>query len=435
MTQPATGLLLADRYRLSHELAHGGMGYVWVADDETSEHRVAIKFQAGPRRDPVADRRFRREAQALAQLDSPHIVRVLASGTDTGLSYIVMELLHGETLGQRSAAQGPAEPAQAVAWIRQAAEGLGVAHRAGIIHRDVKPSNLFLASRTTGEVLKVIDFGIAKGHVLDGASDGTSDGTASGLIGSPCYMSPEQARGESVDARSDLWALGVVAFQLLCGRAPFMGANMPETLQRICSGSVPKISEFASELPSSLDAFFRRAFAADRELRFESAAEFAQAFARACDGEAPQGLVGRSDTTQSIVVQMASVRPARLRRPRAILGAAAALGVMGIMIWRVTPKVGEHRSELVSDAQAAAFSAEVVGPTPNPIAPPAMLLSAAPPPSSSTPASTTLKIRHRSIAPKPPASAQALPAVPAVTSPPPEFEASPPAVDQLDRRF
>jgi serine/threonine-protein kinase len=404
------------------------MGYVWVADDETSEQRVAIKFQAGPRRDAIADRRFRREAQALAQLESPHIVRVLASGTDAGLSYIVMELLHGETLRQRCAARGPVEPARVVAWIREAAEGLGVAHRAGIIHRDVKPSNLFLASTTTGEVLKIIDFGIAKGHVLDA----TSDGTASGLIGSPCYMSPEQARGESVDARSDLWALGVVAFQLLSGREPFLGANVPQTLQRICSGSVPRISEFAGDLPPSLDAFFRRAFAADRALRFESAAELAQAFARACEGEAPQGLVGRSDTTQSIAMQMASVRPAR---PRVILGAAAAAGVIGFMLWRVASNVEEPRSELVSHAQAAAFSAEVVGPSPSPNAPPAVLVSAAPLPSSTAPAAAALPVRRRPIAPKPSAAAQAVPSAPPVTPPPPKPEASRPAVDKLDRRF
>jgi hypothetical protein len=214
-----------------------------------------------------------------------------------------------------------------------------------------------------------------------------------------------------------------------------MGANVPETLQRICSGSVPRISEFAGELPSSLDAFFRRAFAADRALRFESAAEFAQAFARACEGEAPQGLVGRSDTTQSIAMQMASVRPARPRRPRVILGAAAAVGVIGIMLWRFSPKVQEPRSELVSDAQAAAFSAEVVAPSPSPTAPPAVLVSAAPPPSSTAAAAATLKIRQRPIAPKPSASAQAVPSAPAVTPPPPKPEASRPAVDKLDRRF
>ena len=184
MTQPATGFLLARRYRLGHELAHGGMGYVWVADDETSEQRVAIKFQAGPRRDAIADRRFRREAQALAQLESPHIVRVLTSGSDAGLSYIVMELLHGETLRQRCAARRPVEPAQAVAWIRHAAEGLGVAHRAGIIHRDVKPSNLFLASTPTGEVLKIIDFGIAL--IAD-----SEISRIEVIAGSQSYMSPE----------------------------------------------------------------------------------------------------------------------------------------------------------------------------------------------------------------------------------------------------
>ncbi len=283
---PAQNLVIAGRYRLSRELAHGGMSSIWHAEDSADGRAVAIKFQHAPRLDESHERRFKREVRALTQVSSPHIVKVFASGVDDGLTYIVMELLSGETLRQRGEARGRLRVDEVVTVVREAALGLRVAHDAGIVHRDIKPSNLFLATERTAEVLKIVDFGIAKGDGIEASVDTT----ASGLIGSPAYMSPEQARAETVDARSDLWSLGVVAFRLLSGQEPFAAGNVPATLQRICTGAVPKISELASGLPAALDQFFSRAFAHDRGQRHQSAAAFSSAFERACasgSGESP----------------------------------------------------------------------------------------------------------------------------------------------------
>jgi serine/threonine protein kinase len=263
---------------LAHELGHGGMSSIWQAEDSAEGRRVAIKFQEGPRLDANHQRRFKREVRALSQVRSPHIVKVFASGVDDGLTYIVMELLSGETLRRRGETRGRLRIDEVVSVVREAALGLGVAHDAGIVHRDIKPSNLFLVTEGATEVLKIIDFGIAKGDGIEASVDTT----ASGLIGSPAYMSPEQARAESVDARSDLWSLGVVAFRLLCGQEPFAAGNVPATLQRICMGPVPRISEHASGLPPALDDFFNRAFAHERKHRHQTAAAFSTAFERAC---------------------------------------------------------------------------------------------------------------------------------------------------------
>jgi len=278
LVAPTRGLVIAGRYRLSHELAHGGMSSVWLADDDAERRQVAIKFQEAPRLDSNHERRFKREVRALSQVSSPHIVQVLDSGADDGLTYIVMELLSGETLRRRGEERGQLRIAEVVGIVRQAALGLGTAHDAGIVHRDIKPSNLFMVVDGSREVLKIIDFGIAKG---DGV-EASVDTTASGLIGSPAYMSPEQARAEVVDARSDLWSLGVVAFRLLSGKEPFAAGNVPATLQRICAGPVPSISEHAPELPPTLGDFFQRAFAHERRQRHQNAAAFASAFERAC---------------------------------------------------------------------------------------------------------------------------------------------------------
>jgi len=283
LVQPAASLVVAGRYRLIQELAHGGMSSVWLADDQAERRQVAIKFQTAPRHDSNHDRRFKREVRSLSQLKSPHIVSIFDSGADDGMTYIVMELLSGETLRKRAEVRGRLSIAEVVVIVRQAARGLSAAHEAGIVHRDIKPNNLFMARQGSAEVLKIIDFGIAKGDGIEASVDIT----ASGLIGSPAYMSPEQARAESVDPRSDLWSLAVVAFRLLSGQEAFAAGNVPATLQRICTGPVPTLSEHAPGLPPTLDDFFRRAFAPDRRRRHQTAAVFAAEFQRACESRPP----------------------------------------------------------------------------------------------------------------------------------------------------
>ncbi len=256
------GSSIGGRYSLVQALDRGGMGTVWEARD-ASGSAVAIKFLTYSVANPAALRRFRREAKALEQLDHPNVVRMIDHGLEDNVPFIAMELLKGQSL-RNLLQDGAMAPRRALEVLRDAAQGLSAAHNLGIIHRDVKPNNLFLCQSDSGSVTKVIDFGIATGDGFETDSQAST----TGMIGSPAYMSPEQARGERLDDSADVWSLAVVAFQMLTGREPFSGANIPETLQRICSGRVPRASEMASGLPVGVDRLFQRAFAPKRGERF-----------------------------------------------------------------------------------------------------------------------------------------------------------------------
>lgn len=291
--RPEAGLLIAGRYELVRELGRGGMGAVWAAHDRIEPRMVAVKFQKGVGVEDGSERRFAREADALCRLSCPHVVRFFYSGRERGLSFIVMEHLLGHTLRRRLELSGHLHPREVAALIWQAAIGLGSAHRAGIVHRDVKPSNLFITVEAGNELLKVIDFGIAKGRGLGASTAG------SGAVGSPGYMSPEQALGERVDHRSDVWALAVVAFTTLCGKEPFTAENVPATLERIWRGQALQLTRVRPDLPPALDAFFARAFVQDPTHRFQSTSELAVHFERAIQGvslEPP----GRLSKTKSL---------------------------------------------------------------------------------------------------------------------------------------
>jgi serine/threonine protein kinase len=294
------GSSIGGRYSLLQPLDRGGMGTVWEARD-VSGSAVAIKFLSYSVANPAALRRFRREARALEQLNHPNVVRIIDHGLEDNVPFIAMELLNGQSL--RSLLQdGPLPPRQALEVLRDTALGLSAAHALGIVHRDVKPSNLFLCSGDAGSLTKLIDFGIATGDRFETDSQAST----TGMIGSPAYMSPEQARGERLNHSADVWSLAVVAFRMLTGREPFSGANIPETLQRICSGRVPRASEMASGLPAGIDKVFQRAFAAIPGERIASLAELTtalEAVYRAAPNIAATSLTpnktGRSDTTIS----------------------------------------------------------------------------------------------------------------------------------------
>jgi serine/threonine-protein kinase len=208
-------------------------------------------------------------------------VRVTDYGVEDGSRFMVMELLHGEALEARLRREGRLAPADAAVIVREVAMGLGDAHAHGIVHRDLKPANVFIARGGAAQVVKLLDFGIAKEINKQLVQD---DDTRSGtLLGSPMHMSPEQTRGGDVDARSDLWSLGVVAFRALTGTRPFMGKSLADVIAKICFDPIPAPSEVAPELGTTFDAFFVRAFARDPAGRFQSAEELAQAFDEACD--------------------------------------------------------------------------------------------------------------------------------------------------------
>ncbi len=255
----APGGLLAGKYRLERKLGKGSMGLVWAATHLALETPVAIKFltwdvpsegETVEQASKVAEKearedkraRFEREAKAAAQIRSANVVQVFDYGVDRGVPFIVMELLEGEDLNQRLQREGKLTPAATARLVQALSRALQRAHDVGLVHRDLKPGNIFLAKEGDHEVPKVVDFGVVKAmrgeqKLATEGSENTVEGT---LIGTPSYMSPEQAMGRTdIDHRSDLWSVGVILFQVLTGMKPFPGGNLFEALVRILLGPHP----------------------------------------------------------------------------------------------------------------------------------------------------------------------------------------------------
>ncbi|KYG03916.1 hypothetical protein BE21_49435, partial [Sorangium cellulosum] len=261
-------------------LARGGMGAIWVARHVQLDAAVAIKLMAPEyAASSTARARFEREARAAAQLKIPNVVHVHDYGIEGETPFLVMELLDGEDLETRLAREGRLSMAATLSVVAQVCKALRRAHEMGIIHRDLKPANLFLARQDDEEIVKVLDFGIAKAQGALLAGKETKTGT---LVGSPYYMSPEQVRrSKTLDWRSDLWSVGVIAYRCVTGRLPFPGEEIGEVFVAICTEDVPLASSLAPELGPEVDRFFSRAFMREPERRFQSASELAEAFSAA----------------------------------------------------------------------------------------------------------------------------------------------------------
>jgi serine/threonine-protein kinase len=272
------GSIIGERYRLERLVARGGMGSVWKAQHLKLNVDVAIKLMAPAfASDADARARFEREAKASAQLKSPHVVQVHDYGIAGDSPYIVMELLEGEDLEARLRRERRLSLAATLSIVEQACRALSRAHGAGIVHRDLKPANIFIARDGGGELVKVLDFGIAK--ATDPALVGQATKTGA-LLGSPHYMSPEQVRtSKDVDHRSDLWSLGVIVFRCLTGELPFPGDEIGEVLVEICADPIPVASQIAPDLGPAVDGFFERALMRDRNQRFQSAGALVEALA------------------------------------------------------------------------------------------------------------------------------------------------------------
>lgn len=272
------GEVLGGKYRVDHALGAGGMGVVLAATHVTLGQRVALKLMLeAATKDPLQVERFLREARAAARLRSAHSARVLdVDSLPSGEPYIVMELLEGEDLDAVIQAHGALSPSVACAYILQACEAVAEAHGLGIIHRDLKPKNLFLTRSLEGHPLvKVLDFGVAKhvGIAGDAALTSTTE-----IFGSPFYMSPEQMRSaKGVDARSDVWSLGVCLFELLTGRSPFEASTVAEVCAMVLKDPAPPPSRYAPALSPELDAVVLRCLSKDPDARFPSIAELAHA--------------------------------------------------------------------------------------------------------------------------------------------------------------
>ncbi|HEU4403867.1 MAG TPA: protein kinase [Polyangiaceae bacterium] len=272
------GDVVAGKYRVDEVLGKGSMGVVVAATHLRLRLRVAIKLMRSDvplRPDWVV--RFGREARAVAQIKSEHVARVLDVGElEGGAPFIVMEHLEGHDLASALAKRGPLPVAEAVGYVLEACEALAEAHQHGIVHRDLKPAHLFLAAVPgRAPVVKVLDFGISKDT---GNEDAVRLTASAALIGSPLYMPPEQLRSShDVDARSDIWSLGVVLYELLAGRTPFQGQNLATLAIEVLTKPPPPIGR--ADVPPGLEAAIGRCLRRERGERFDDVAELAAALA------------------------------------------------------------------------------------------------------------------------------------------------------------
>ena len=308
------GDVIAEKYRIESVLGAGGMGVVFAARHTTLNGQFALKFLS--REGLLSSQaigRFYREAQAAARLRSEHAVRVFDVGTHSnGLPYIVMEYLEGSDLGRLLRASGQLPIAEAVDYMLQTCAAIADAHKAGIIHRDLKPSNLFCVTREDKSVMiKVLDFGISK--VMNAQPNEEAVTVTGNFIGSPSYMSPEQMKAPNrVDSRTDIWSLGVVLYECLTAKLPFPAGTFPEICLRVAQDPPIAASAYRTDIPPRLERIIERCLDKDREKRFGSVQELAEALSEFSSG--PPLRIASSFTVAPGIGQ-ADLAPASARLP------------------------------------------------------------------------------------------------------------------------
>lgn len=273
------GRVLDGRYDIERLVGEGGMAYVYRAVDREQGRVVAIKvLMSRLANDAESVARLKREAALAMKLDHPNVCGILAQGEAAGVPYLVMPYLDGETLAARENRAGPMPAAQAVPLLIQLCRGLQHAHDQGILHRDLKPENVILVPGPAGERAVVMDFGLAKERIV-GSDDPRL--TATGIVlGTPEFMSPEQIRGKPLDPRSDVYGLGVLAFELLTMELPFTGATAQQTMLNHLTGRPRRLADVNPKLPAGLSQVIDQALRLDPAERYSSMAAFAEALER-----------------------------------------------------------------------------------------------------------------------------------------------------------
>jgi serine/threonine-protein kinase len=305
--------ILANRYRLERQLGKGGMGSVWLAEHLALRSWVAVKLM-DPAIAATAEgaERFRREAQAAASLRSAHVVQVLDYGVHEATPFLVMELLHGESLAGCLEREKRLTPERTLSIMTQVARALGRAHNAGIVHRDLKPDNIFLVKEDDQELVKILDFGIAKTPQSTFGGMETRTGVT---MGTPYYMSPEQVEGKrAVDFRTDLWAMAVITSECMTGVRPFDGSTFGELLLNICARPIAPPSSQGLHL-AGFDAWFAKATSRESEQRFSSAQELATTLADVVRGASQAGYVAAPTPAPVISSPAAPYAPAATAGP------------------------------------------------------------------------------------------------------------------------
>ena len=392
--------------KLLWPLGAGGMGAVWVAEHTGLKTEVVVKFMAVSDEDRAeATERFAREAALSAAVKSPHVVQVFDHGTTPdGLLYIIMELLDGHDLATHLDKYGAMSPKDVAAMIAQVAKGLGKAHQAGVIHRDIKPDNIFLCDGEGGELfVKLLDFGIAKSQERVTGSNTTTGQ----VVGTPYYMSPEQIVGEkTLDARTDIWSLGVVAFEAITGHRPFEGATVGAITLSIHKHR-PRMTAIKPELPATLDAWFEKVCAQEPADRFATAREAANALLEAV-GDAPGPTLVRPPAMSLLVESSPSLEAQRpppsrpetslsaafpvsgvpkRRGPVAIVVATVAVAAVLAVVAVVVKRPSATTTPIAEPTRAAATSADPRA-IPPPVDPPPSAAAATPSSASASPSSS-----------------------------------------------
>ena len=364
------GKCLDGRYRIEAQLGAGGAGTVYRARHVGLDRTVALKVLQKQHRERWGSRkRFEREARALAQLSHEHIVAVSDCGVDGDVPFLVMELLEGESLEARLK-QGALPPALACEYLLQLLEGLAFVHERGLVHRDIKPGNLFLERTPRGVRLKLLDFGLAKLLAPSGDAAVTLSGEVFGTL---AYMPPEQITGEAIDARSDVYAVGLVAFEMIAGRRAFSG-HEAELLRQHLVEPLPKLSQLKPApdvaFAAPLDALLQRATDKDKQQRFADAREMSQALCAAFPLAPRPALMG-SRSSAAPARPSAGARRASRRRPGKLAGSAlragallvcvlalAAIVVAGGVIFLLDGPRAESQRVLLKRALASLWSSE-----------------------------------------------------------------------------